>query len=371
MQENCGRNTFRLEGANIMLSAENEEHLISVIVPVYNVEMYLTECVNSIQQQTYKNLEIILVDDGSTDSSGELCDSFSRSDHRIKVIHKENGGLVSAWQCGTRAALGEYVVYVDSDDWIEQNHILLLVDVLKKWNSDIISSPLHVIGNGKDFFVRGKIACGHYDYEAIKKDIFPQLLHANDFSQMGIPWSRCAKLIRKKIVMDNLVYSYEKATFEEDLNIMFPVFQDAKNISIIDVDGGHYCYRFRDNSMIHSYNKEMYHNINEIYRRLFNCIHDKSNTNVFRVQLYEEYMHAIARAVVNELNNPKGVWEAVLICEQWKNNPMIINSMKIIDRSKYTLSFRLVIDSIFFNKIIKYSFFSFVKTIKYCRQFIM
>ena len=113
-------------------SSANGEFLISVIVPVYNVEMYLTECVESIQQQTYKNLEIILIDDGSTDGSGIMCDSFSSTDHRVKVIHKENGGLVSAWQCGTKAASSEYIIYVDSDDWIERDHIRDLAQALKE-----------------------------------------------------------------------------------------------------------------------------------------------------------------------------------------------------------------------------------------------
>jgi glycosyltransferases involved in cell wall biogenesis len=345
-------------------SSANGEFLISVIVPVYNVEMYLTECVESIQQQTYKNLEIILIDDGSTDGSGIMCDSFSSTDHRVKVIHKENGGLVSAWQCGTKAASSEYIIYVDSDDWIERDHIRVLAQALKACDSDIVSIPLHVLGEGKDYFVKGRVECGHYDQEEIRKYIFPQLLHAEDFSQMGIPWSRSGKLIRKKLIMDNLIYSYEKATFEEDLNIMFPVFQDAKAISIIDAEDGYYCYRLRHGSMIHSYNKEMYHNINEIYRRLFECIDDKSNKNVFQIQLHEEYMHAIARAVVNELNNPKGIWKAALVCDKWKNNPLIIDSMKIIDRGKYTLPFRLVISSIFFNKAIKHPFFFWVKMVK-------
>lgn len=93
--------------------------LISVIVPVYNMERYLERCVNSIIQQTYKNLEIILVDDGSTDASPQMCDAYARKDSRIKVIHKTNGGLSDARNAGLAIAMGEYIGYVDSDDWIE------------------------------------------------------------------------------------------------------------------------------------------------------------------------------------------------------------------------------------------------------------
>ena len=95
--------------------------LISVVVPVYNVENYLEKCVSSITNQTYKNLEIILVNDGSKDNSGAICDDLAKNDSRIKVIHKENGGLSDARNTGINVATGEYIGFVDSDDWIERD----------------------------------------------------------------------------------------------------------------------------------------------------------------------------------------------------------------------------------------------------------
>lgn len=105
--------------------------LISVIVPVYNVEAFLPRCVDSILAQTYENLEIILVDDGSPDGCGTICDGYAAKDNRVKVIHKENGGLSSARNAGLEAATGEYIAFVDSDDWIElemYGHMLSLLD---------------------------------------------------------------------------------------------------------------------------------------------------------------------------------------------------------------------------------------------------
>ena len=97
---------------------DKEQPLISVIVPVYNVEKYLKKCVNSITSQTYENLEILLVDDGSTDLSGQICNEFEKNDARIKVIHKKNGGLSNARNVGIEKAQGKYLMFVDSDDVI-------------------------------------------------------------------------------------------------------------------------------------------------------------------------------------------------------------------------------------------------------------
>lgn len=111
---------------------------ISVIVPVYNVEKYLSQCLDSIIHQTYKNLEIILVDDGSTDSSGLICDNYSQKDKRIKIIHKCQGGLSDARNAGLKIATGEYISFIDSDDFIDKNMYSILINNTQKYNSDIV-----------------------------------------------------------------------------------------------------------------------------------------------------------------------------------------------------------------------------------------
>lgn len=110
---------------------------ISIIVPVYNVEKYLKKCIESIINQTYSNLEIILVDDGTKDNSGMICDEYAQKDNRIKVIHKENGGLSDARNAGMRMATGEYIAFVDGDDYIENDMYEFLYNELKKENADI------------------------------------------------------------------------------------------------------------------------------------------------------------------------------------------------------------------------------------------
>ena len=112
--------------------------LISVIIPVYNVEKFLPQCIESVLNQTYTNLEIILVNDGSTDSSGELCDKIALTDKRVNVIHKENGGLSSARNCGLQIVTGDYICFLDSDDWMEVNTLYESVKIAIQYNSDIV-----------------------------------------------------------------------------------------------------------------------------------------------------------------------------------------------------------------------------------------
>ena len=111
--------------------------LISIIVPVYNVEQYLRKCIESIKNQTYTNIEIIIVDDGSTDNSGAICDELKQTDNRIQVLHKKNGGLSDARNAGLKIAKGEFVGFVDSDDYIKEDMFETLYKLNKEHHSDI------------------------------------------------------------------------------------------------------------------------------------------------------------------------------------------------------------------------------------------
>lgn len=113
------------------------EPLVSIIIPIYKVEPYLRQCLDSVINQTYTNLEIILVDDGSPDNSPQICDEYATKDNRIVVIHKENGGLSDARNVGLDICKGEYISFVDSDDWVENAYIKVLYEILKKENADI------------------------------------------------------------------------------------------------------------------------------------------------------------------------------------------------------------------------------------------
>ena len=123
--------------------------LISVIVPIYNVEKYINQCIDSIINQTYKNLEIILVDDGSPDNCGRICDEYAKKDSRIKVVHKENGGVCSARNIGMEKSTGKWIAFIDSDDWIENKYFEIILNEAKKEDVDIVICGYNKIWKNK------------------------------------------------------------------------------------------------------------------------------------------------------------------------------------------------------------------------------
>ena len=122
---------------------------VSIIVPIYNVEKFLDKLILSLIQQTYKDLEIILIDDGSPDNSGAICDKYAKQDERIKVIHKENGGVSSARNCGIDVATGSFIVFVDGDDWLESDCVEYFVSLMRKTNSDMAFSDKNFTTNDR------------------------------------------------------------------------------------------------------------------------------------------------------------------------------------------------------------------------------
>ena len=129
----------------------NDDIVISIIVPIYNTEKYLNECVDSIINQTYKNIEIILVNDGSTDNCLKICDEYAKKDKRVKVIHKENGGLSSARNSGLDILTGKYVCFIDSDDYVATTFVYDMFNLITKYNADIVEGSYQTINDAERF----------------------------------------------------------------------------------------------------------------------------------------------------------------------------------------------------------------------------
>ena len=146
--------------------------LISIIIPVYKVEKYLEKCIESVLKQTYTNLQIILVDDGSPDNCGKICDEYAKKDSRIEVIHKINGGLSDARNVGINRANGRYIGFVDSDDYIKEDMYEKLINLIKEYNADVSICNLYDVFDGKEY-VRNKDN-GIHEYSRI--DILKEIL---------------------------------------------------------------------------------------------------------------------------------------------------------------------------------------------------
>lgn len=225
--------------------------LISFIVPVYNVEKYLDTCITSIVDQNYKDYEIILVDDGSTDSSSKICDRYEHQYSFIKTIHKENGGLSDARNYGIKAAQGEYILFVDSDDYIAPDAVENIVNTLKSEKNDIDVMFLEAkkfypdnssesLGDGmKKEYVSGKS----------KKEVLASIARLPKF-----PGSACTKLIKKELIVNQDLY-FKKGLLSEDIDWTIGLLLSANTFSYCGED--YYYYRQnRMGSITNSVNKK-------------------------------------------------------------------------------------------------------------------
>lgn len=201
------------------------EKIISVVVPIYNVEKYLAKCIDSIKVQTYKNLEIILVNDGSADDSGKICDAYAKKDQRIKVIHKVNGGLSDARNAGIEAAKGYYIGFVDSDDYINANMYERLVNIMKADNSEIAVCNYTLVyeETEKSIFENSDFYDEHLLID--NKDKLIKYTMKNNYDVFTVAWN---KLYRRELFNG---IRYPKGKIHEDVFTTYKLLYKAQKIS--------------------------------------------------------------------------------------------------------------------------------------------
>lgn len=212
---------------------------ISIIVPIYNAEEYLEQCLESILNQTYSNLQIILIDDGSVDLSLAICRHFAKLDKRIEVHHRKNKGLVSARKMGVSLAQGEMIGWVDADDWIEPNWIEALANLWMSTGADIIAAGhLHDIGeHGVE--VKNKFVEGIYE----KDKILSKMIYTGDFFEYGILPQVYTKLIHRNILQKTQMQVDDEIIAGEDAAVIYPSILEADSIYVSDICGYHYVQR--------------------------------------------------------------------------------------------------------------------------------
>lgn len=315
--------------------------MISVVVPVFNAAKYLNKCVDSLCNQTYLNIEIVLVDDGSTDESPKLCDEYSSKDARIKVVHKPNGGLVSAWKAGVDSASGEYVSFVDSDDWVDANMLEEMFEVSSKGKKSEIISSDYIIERINSFknedenaeymqeYVYQTLPPGEYDKGVIEKKIIPNLL-GNEKRLITI--SRCMKLFSTELIRNNMKYPDESIGMAEDMTITIPAIFDADRIVVMD-HKAYYHYLFVNESMVHKYDKKAYSSIEKTVNAIKKVIDDRGANPDLLKSLDREHIFLLLLALKNEARgNPEGYRANIRqICkdheELIKNTDVIISEL--------------------------------------------
>jgi len=203
--------------------------LVSIIIPTYNVEKYLEKCIISCTKQKYKNIEILVIDDGSYDTSGEIANRLSKKDKRIKVFHKENGGVSSARNEGIRRSTGDYVVFVDADDYIDNQFIEYMLDLCIKTNSEFCFSK-NCYKNKEETQVENDQIIKIDNSKATALLLSPDI-------EVGC-WN---KMYKKELLKNNNIYFSEKLFFGEGLDFICRVSQKAKNICVGEEK--HYFYR--------------------------------------------------------------------------------------------------------------------------------
>lgn len=240
--------------------------MISVIVPVYKVENYLRQCLDSLAAQTLDDIEIIIVDDGSPDGCPAICDEYAAKDARMKVVHKENGGLLSARKAGFAASKGDYIGFVDGDDWVEPETFMNMHNAIIKYSPDMVLSDFlcdygDCIEPSDQCFEEG-----FYDRARLESEIFPKMLFDGRFYRFGVNPNCWSKLVKRELIEKNLSPVDERIRMGEDAAFIYPCMLDSQSITCVKTPTYH--YRITEQSMSNAYDERLKDIILLPYKRL-------------------------------------------------------------------------------------------------------
>lgn len=268
---------------------------IGVVVTVFNLEQYIESCLNSILQQTYGEIEVVVVDDGSTDTSGEICDRIAEHDNRVKVIHQENQGPIRARLHGVEQTTAEYVTFVDGDDWLDKD---LYRDIMQREllsQNDMVCFGIFRYRGENDFY---RAPCifreGVYSRSEMEKEIVPRLFWNFESSTYGLDPSLCSKIFRRKLIQKHLNnVSDLDIHYGEDIAVLYPLFFDCHAVVILD--RCYYYHRIRKPDALASYYQDIryFDKLYKLYRYLYQCFSDCDYDKELIKQLDYCYMYSV------------------------------------------------------------------------------
>ena len=274
-----------------------DNDLLSVIVPCYNVEKYVKQCLDSIINQTYTNLEIILIDDGSTDSTGQILDGYAQTDKRIVVVHQNNVGLAATRKVGIELAQGKYVGFVDSDDWIEAGMYEFLYKKIRETNAQVVTTARYIDCDGESNKCLDLMAAN--TYHPIKD---PKFCHNMIYAKQNRIWGITPNFWNKLFVTEWLkpfLYGVNNdITYGEDDACVFPCMAYADTVSV--TTGCFYHYNLRSDSMSASSDDKYFLRVNLLYLALKTAF-EKHPFKDILIDRLDLYMFEFAIRGINKL----------------------------------------------------------------------
>ena len=274
------------------------EPTVAVVVPVYNKSKYFARCVDSILNQSYRKIRVYLVDDGSTDGSGAVCDAYKQRDRRVRVIHKQNEGPMKTALRGAMESAEPYVMFVDSDDWIETEMISEMVRHLTGDCPEVVCCGLQIDRewNGTSVQEDNAALPGTYTGERLQKEIRERIL-GNEHRLILV--SRCVKLFSRKLIVDNAHWCDASIRMGDDLNVVIPALLDAERIVIMD-HAFYYHYIFDQTSLVHSYDRTMSPNMVRLREIIGEFLREKKVPDADRMT-DREFLILLFSVMKNEL----------------------------------------------------------------------
>ncbi len=288
-------------GEQMIDMSMQEYPMFSIIVPIYNTERYLKQCLDSLVGQTYKNFEIILVDDGSTDESAKICDLYQDKYENIKVIHKKNRGLVMARKTGIEAAKGKYIGFVDSDDWLDLELLKEIKKTIDEYEPEMISFNVLLEYSNRNEKQPNFIPYGYYDKEAMEERIYPIMLYNKNenFYNFGIYPSVSNKFFARHLIEENHCRD-GRITMGEDAACTYASLLAAESIYLMPQFFYH--YRQNENSMTNQYDADHFKKY-KILLEYLDKVLDDSKYDLKRQKLAHQGFR-MKHAILNESKAP-------------------------------------------------------------------
>ena len=320
--------------------------LVTIVLPIYNVEKYLNRCINSIVNQTYKNLEIILVDDGSPDKCPEMCDEWEKKDTRIKVIHKQNEGLGMARNTGIENATGDYICFFDSDDYLELTAIEKLYKLAEKTDPDIVTYGYSKVNDSGNIYEKSipNVKKITYEKKEIMEEFLPDMIFEVETSDNhNLHMSAWASMYSLEVILNSgWRFVSEREVIAEDVYSLMVLYQNIRRVSVLEEALYYYC----DNgaSLTHVFRKDRYKKIKYFHQACIKKANELKYSSKIKLRLagpYYNFTLAAMKMIVMSKNKKQEKIEALneIILDQYLRNVLETLDVGKKDKKKRIINY--------------------------------